>query len=61
MPPSDPVACGGDGGTTSGAWPLLPIDRAKETAAALYFKEVNKAWYPLNLFSWLSVGASTSF
>lgn len=35
LPPSDPVACGGGGGTTSGVWPLLPIDRAKERAAAL--------------------------
>lgn len=61
MPPTGPFAQGRDGGAAGGAWPLLLIDRAKEKAAEFYFREANKAQYPLHLLPWLLVDTSAGF
>lgn len=61
LPSTDPVAPGSDGGAATGTWPLLFINRAKETAAELYFKEANEAQYPLHLFPWPLVETSAGF
>lgn len=61
LPPTDPVAHGSDGRAATGAWPRLLIDRAKERAAVLYFKEADKAQYPLHVFPWPLVEILTGF
>ena len=61
LPPTDPVAHGSDGRTASGTWLFLHIDRAKKGAAELYFKEADKAQYPLHLIPWPLVETSTGF
>lgn len=55
------ISHGSDAGAATGTWPLSFIDWAKERAAELYFREANKAQYPLHLFSWPLVETSRGF